>query len=48
MWFWVWLIMVDVVFTTPTWPGTITTSFSSLIRGAASVCHLHILATSND
>jgi hypothetical protein len=48
MWFWVWLIMVDVVFTTPTCPSTITTSFSSLIRGTMSVCHLHILVTSND
>jgi hypothetical protein len=48
MWFRVWFIIVDIVFTTPTCPGTITTSFSSLIRGAASVCHLHISATSND
>jgi hypothetical protein len=48
MWLRVWLIMVDVVFTTPTCPGSITTSFSSLIRGAVSVCHLHILATSDD
>jgi hypothetical protein len=40
--------MVDVVFTTRTCLGTITTGFSSLIRGAMSVCHLHILATSND
>jgi spore maturation protein SpmA len=48
MWFRVWLVMVDVGFTTPTCPGTISTYFSSLIRGAASVCHLHISATSND
>jgi hypothetical protein len=48
MWFRVWLIVVDVIFTTPTCPGTITTSFSNLIRGAMSVCHLHISATSND
>jgi hypothetical protein len=48
MWFRVWLIVVDVVFTTPTCPGTITTSFSSFIRGAVSVCHLHILGTSNN
>jgi hypothetical protein len=30
MWFRVWLIVVDVVFTTPIYPSTITTSFSSL------------------
>jgi hypothetical protein len=29
MWFRVWLIMVDVVFTTPTCPGSITTSPSA-------------------
>jgi hypothetical protein len=44
----VWLIVVDVVSTTPTSLGTITTGFSSLIHGAASVCHLDISATSND
>jgi hypothetical protein len=48
MWFMVWLIVVDVVSTTTTCPGTITTCLSSLIRGAASVCHLRISATSND
>jgi hypothetical protein len=48
MWFQVWLIVVDIVSTTTTCPDTITTCFSGLIRGAASVCHLYISATSND
>jgi hypothetical protein len=46
--FMVWLIVVDVVSTTTTCPGTITTCLNGLISGAASVCHLHISATSND
>jgi hypothetical protein len=48
LWLWLWLMVVDVVCTTPTSPCTITTSFSGLIRGTASVCHLHIPATSNN
>jgi hypothetical protein len=45
--FMVGLIVVDVVSTTTTWPNTITTCLSGLIRDAASVCQLHISATSN-
>jgi hypothetical protein len=48
VWFRVWLIVVDVVSTTTTCPSTIPTSLSSLISGTASICHLHISATSND
>jgi hypothetical protein len=44
----VWRIIVDVVSTTTTCSRTIITCLSGLIRGAVSVCHLHILATSND
>jgi hypothetical protein len=48
LWLWLWLMVVDVVCTTPTSPCTVTTSFGGLIRGTASVCHLHIPATSNN
>jgi hypothetical protein len=48
LWLWLWLLVIDVVCTTPTSPCTVATSFSGLIRGTASVCHLHISATSNN